>query len=110
VNTIKFTLNNQEVSYPGKATDRLLDVLRNHFQLTGVKCGCKEGECGACAVIIDGELINSCMVAIGACEGSEVLTIEGYRETERFAVVDRVYAEVSAVQHFICSPEKKKRD
>lgn len=101
---INFKLNGSDVTYDGKASDRLLDVLRDYFKLTGVKCGCKEGECGACSVLINGELINSCMVAIGSCIGSEIVTIEGYRETERFQVVNDAYASVSAVQCGYCIP------
>lgn len=101
---ITFTLNGDKVEYNGKATDRLLDVLRNTYHLTGVKCGCKEGECGACSVIMDGQLVNSCTVAMGRCEGSEIVTIEGYSKTERFAVVEKAYASVSAVQCGYCIP------
>lgn len=101
---IKFILNGQEVASDSKANERLLDVLRNEFRITGVKCGCKEGECGACSIILDGRLVNSCMVAMGSIEGSTVVTIEGYRETERFAVIDKAYASVSAVQCGFCIP------
>ena len=101
---IKFMLNGQEVTSIAKANERLLDVLRTEFSLTGVKCGCKEGECGACSVILDGRLVNSCMVAMGHIEGSTIMTIEGYRETERFAALDKAYASVSAVQCGFCIP------
>jgi len=101
---IKFILNGQAVTSAAKANERLLDVLRDEFRLTGVKCGCKEGECGACSVILDGRLVNTCMVAMGSIEGSTVMTIEGYRETERFAVLDKAYAAVSAVQCGFCIP------
>lgn len=101
---IKFILNGKEVASNSKANERLLDVLRNEFRITGVKCGCKEGECGACSIILDGRLVNSCMVAMGSIEGSTVVTIEGYRETERFAVIDKAYASVSAVQCGFCIP------
>ncbi len=101
---IQFILNGKETVSTAKANDRLLDVLRGEFGLTGVKCGCKEGECGACSVILDGMLANSCMVAMGRIEGSSVVTIEGYRETERFAVLDQAYASVSAVQCGFCIP------
>ncbi|HWQ42275.1 MAG TPA: (2Fe-2S)-binding protein [Desulfosporosinus sp.] len=100
----KFMLNGQDVRSILKANERLLDVLRNEFGISGVKCGCKEGECGACSVILDGRLVNSCMVAVGSIEGSTVITIEGYRETERFAVLDKAYASVSAVQCGFCIP------
>ena len=101
---IKFILNEQEVTSNSEANERLLDVLRNEFRITGVKCGCKEGECGACSIILDGKLVNSCMVAVGSIEGSTVVTIEGYRETKRFAVLDKAYASVSAVQCGFCIP------
>lgn len=101
---IVFTLNGETVEYSGKATDRLLDVLRETYHLTGVKCGCKEGECGACSVLMDGQLVNSCMIAMGRCEGSTVVTIEGFSKTEQFAVIDKAYAAVSAVQCGYCIP------
>ncbi len=100
----KFILNGQEVTSTANANERLLDVLRTEFSLTGVKCGCKEGECGACSVILDDKLVNSCMVAVGCLEGSTITTIEGYRETERFAALDKAYAAVSAVQCGFCIP------
>lgn len=104
MNDIKFVLNNKEVSYKGNASDRLLDVLRDEYHLTGVKCGCKEGECGACAVLMDGLLVNSCMVAMGRAEGCTIMTIEGFRETERFSVIEKAFAELSSVQCGFCIP------
>ena len=104
MDAIKFYLNGAEVAYEGSATDRLLDVLRNTFDCKGVKCGCKEGECGACSVLIDGNLINSCCVAMGAVQECSVVTIEGFRETERFAVLEKAFADVSAVQCGFCTP------
>ena len=104
MNSINFILNGNEVSYAGNPSARLLDVLRDEFRLTGVKCGCKEGECGACSVIMNGLLVNSCMVAMGAVNGSTITTIEGYRETERYAVLDKAFASVSAVQCGYCIP------
>jgi carbon-monoxide dehydrogenase small subunit len=101
---IKFILNNKEVCYKGSASNRLLDVLRDEYHLTGVKCGCKEGECGACAVIMDGLLVNSCMVAMGRADGSTIMTIEGFRETERFSVIEKAFAELSSVQCGFCIP------
>ena len=101
---VTFKLNGKQVEYAGSESARLLDVLREDFGLTGVKCGCKEGECGACSVIMDGRLVNSCMVAVGRAGGADIVTIEGYRETERFKVLDEAYASVSAVQCGFCIP------
>ena len=101
---IKFILNGEEVTSNANPNERLLDVLRNEFRLTGAKCGCKEGECGACSVILDNRLVNSCMVAMGSIEGSTVLTIEGYSKTERFEMLSKAYADVSAVQCGFCIP------
>jgi len=101
---INFTLNNSKVTYTGNPSVRLLDWLRNDKRLTGTKCGCKEGECGACAVIINGKLLNSCLVAMGSLCGAIVTTIEGYSKTERFTALDKAYASVSAVQCGFCIP------
>jgi len=99
-----FKLNGKIMNYAGSANARLLDVLREEYGLTGVKCGCREGECGACSVIMDGQLVNSCMVAMGRVDGAEIVTIEGYRETEGFKVLDAAFAAVSAVQCGFCIP------
>jgi len=101
---IVFSLNGLETAYAGNPAVRLLDVLRNELRLTGTKCGCREGECGACAVIIDGKLMNSCLVAMGSIGGSSVTTIEGYSKTARFAALDKAYESVSAVQCGFCIP------
>jgi len=103
-NEISFILNNKEVKYTGNPSVRLLDALRGEIGLTGTKCGCKEGECGACAVIVNGKLVNSCLVAMGSLTGANVLTIEGYSKTERFAVLEKAYASTSAVQCGFCIP------
>ena len=103
-NEIKFTLNGQEKVYTGNPAARLLDVLRTEFDLTGTKSGCKEGECGACSVIIDENLMNSCLVPMGRVDGSTILTIEGYSETERFTALSSAYESVSAVQCGFCTP------
>lgn len=104
MNEIRFVLNGRERVYTGSAAARLLDVLRDEYRCTSVKCGCKEGECGACAVLMDGKLVNSCCVAMGAVAGGEIVTLEGYRETERFAVLDKAFAAFSAVQCGFCTP------
>lgn len=104
MDAIRFILNGKETAYCGSAADRLLDVLRDTYHLTSVKCGCKEGECGACAVLINGTLVNSCCVAMGAVTGDSVVTLEGYQETERFSVLEKAFAQTSAVQCGFCIP------
>jgi len=104
MSAIEFLLNGKAVSYPGDAGDRLLDALRSEYHCTSVKCGCREGECGACSVLLDGLLVNSCCIAMGSVYGSSVTTLEGYRKTQRFAVLDRAFAAVSAVQCGFCTP------
>ena len=101
---IQFKLNGRRVDYAGAPSDRLLDVLREQYGCTSVKCGCKEGECGACSVLIDGVLYNSCCVAMGAVDRCDVVTMEGFRNTERFQVLERAFGEVSAVQCGFCIP------
>jgi len=101
---IRFILNNEVITYRDDPSARLLDVLRDRLGLTGTKCGCKEGECGACAVLINGRLYNSCLVAMGSIERANILTIEGYSKTERFSVLEKAFASVSAVQCGFCIP------
>lgn len=97
-------INNAEYLFDCDPTERLVDILRKKLNFTGVKEGCGEGECGACSVIIDGRLSNSCLVAIGSVDGSCVTTIEGLRNTKRFAVLDKAFADAGAVQCGFCTP------
>jgi aerobic carbon-monoxide dehydrogenase small subunit len=83
---------------------RLLDVIRDHFGLTGTKEGCGEGECGACSVFLDGKLANSCLVPVGQVEGSEIQTIEYVRETSEGRLLVDAFAEVHSVQCGFCTP------
>ena len=101
---IRFILNGKEITFNGNPSERLLDVLRYELKLTGTKCGCKEGECGACSVLINSRLVNSCLVAMGSLVDSDVITIEGYSKTERFEALNKAYASVSAVQCGFCIP------
>ena len=82
---------------------RLLDVLREDLRLTGTKEGCGEGECGACTVLLDGEAVNSCLVAIGQCDGRSVVTVEGLARGELHAV-QRALVACGGAQCGICTP------
>ena len=104
VDTVVFKLNGKTVSIEVNPLKRLLDVLRYDFGLTGVKEGCGEGECGACSVLLDGRIVNSCLIPVGTISGHEVITIEGYRKTERYKVLEDSLAEASAVQCGFCTP------
>src|SRR3712207_9111264 len=87
INSIKFTLNFEKVEIKTSAVRRLLDVLREDFDLRGVKEGCGEGECGACAVLMNGKIVHSCMVPIGQVEGKEIITIEGLQKTPMYSIL-----------------------
>jgi carbon-monoxide dehydrogenase small subunit len=83
---------------------RLLDVLRNDLRLTGVKEGCGEGECGACSVLIDGELVNSCLVPVLQVEGASITTIEGVATGDKLHAVQQAFLDHGGAQCGICTP------
>jgi len=101
---LTFILNNKEITLTVNPLKRLLDVLREDLKLTGVKEGCGEGECGACAVLLDGALVNSCLVPVGLVAGREVITPEGLAETEKGKKIVEALADAGAVQCGFCSP------
>ncbi len=101
---IRFTLNGKSVLFIGNPLRRLIDVLREDFGLVGVKEGCGEGECGACSVIKDGKIVTSCIIPVGAVENSEILTIEGIRESEKGKCIIEAFADGGAVQCGFCIP------
>ncbi|HXU08797.1 MAG TPA: (2Fe-2S)-binding protein [Blastocatellia bacterium] len=83
---------------------RLLDVLREDLHLTGTKEGCGEGECGACSVIVDGEVINSCLVPVCQVSGSTILTVEGLARDGRLDPLQQAFLECGGAQCGICTP------
>ena len=101
---VSFELNGKTVTVSTHPLRRLLDILRDDLGLTGTKEGCGEGECGACAVLMDQKLVNACLISAMNLEGRQVLTIEGYRETERFAILSEAFAQAGSVQCGFCTP------
>ena len=101
---ITFILNKELVTVDTTLSMRLLDVIRNDFGLTGTKEGCGEGECGACQVYLDGELVNSCLVPMSNVIGKEVMTIEGFAKTQKYKKIEKAYVEEGAVQCGFCTP------
>jgi carbon-monoxide dehydrogenase small subunit len=93
----------QSVEVPG--TRRLLDVLREDLALTGTKEGCGEGECGACSVLIDGELVNSCLVPVCQVDRGQVTTVEGLADDQgNLGALQCAFLDHGAAQCGICTP------
>jgi carbon-monoxide dehydrogenase small subunit len=84
--------------------ERLLDVLREQLRLTGTKEGCGEGECGACSVMIDGRIVNSCLVPVAQVAGSSIQTIEGIASEDQLHDVQQAFIECGGAQCGICTP------
>lgn len=101
---IGFELNGRPVSSAAHPLARLIDVLREELADTSVKEGCGEGECGACSVLVDGKLVNSCILPVGKVEGCAVTTMAGLRETERGRLLVESFAREGAVQCGFCIP------
>jgi len=101
---MRFTLNGRAVSFEGSGARRLLDVLREDLGATGTKEGCGEGECGACSVLIDGAVVDSCLVAVGQVEGCKVVTVEGLADGGRLTALQQAFIEYGAAQCGICTP------
>ena len=102
--TITFTVNGEAATVTTHPLARLLDVLRDELHLTGTKEGCGEGECGACSVLLDGVLVNSCLVPALQASGAEVLTIEGVADGDQLDAVQRAFITEGGAQCGICTP------
>ncbi|MET0646560.1 MAG: (2Fe-2S)-binding protein [Pyrinomonadaceae bacterium] len=102
--SVRCTVNGEAVTFDAYPFARLLDVLREELGLTGTKEGCGEGECGACSVLIGGELVNSCLVPAAQAEGADIRTVEGVADGERLHAVQRAMIECGGAQCGICTP------
>lgn len=101
---ISFAVNGKPVTVRAFPMERLLDVLRHELGLTGTKEGCGEGECGSCSVLMDGVLVNSCLIPVLQAKDSEVTTIEGLPANGRLHALQQAFLECGGAQCGICTP------
>ena len=102
---MKFTLNGAIQEVAAHPASRLIDVLREECGLTGTKEGCGEGECGACSVLMDGEVVNSCLVAACQADGAEITTVEGLAPDDGpLSAIQEAFWEYGGAQCGICTP------
>jgi len=98
------TVNGKQVVLSSLPMSRLLDALREELHLTGTKEGCGEGECGACSVLLDGKIVNSCLVPVAQVAGSSIKTIEGVANGEQLHAVQQAFIDCGGAQCGICTP------
>lgn len=101
---ISLTVNGAARTIHAYPMARLLDVLREELNLTGTKEGCGEGECGSCSILIDGVLVNSCLIPVLQASGTSIVTIEGVANDDRLHPVQKAFLECGAAQCGICTP------
>jgi carbon-monoxide dehydrogenase small subunit len=101
---LAMTLNREPVEPLVDGYKTLLEVLREDLQLTGTKHGCELGECGACAVLVDGRPILSCLSLAAECGGRHVTTVEGLVEDGRLHPLQELFADLGAAQCGYCTP------
>ncbi|KUO49717.1 MAG: (2Fe-2S)-binding protein [Desulfitibacter sp. BRH_c19] len=102
--TFKATVNGKSVELNIATNLRLLNLLRDVLELTGTKEGCGEGECGACTVIVDGEIVNSCLLLAAQVNGTEIITIEGVANGHEIHPIQQSFIDKGAVQCGYCIP------
>lgn len=101
---IPLTVNGQRVTVRAHAMERLLDVLRHELGLTGTKEGCGEGECGSCSVLVDGTLVNSCLIPVLQVKNADIVTIEGLAPDGRLRTLQQAFLDCGGAQCGICTP------
>ena len=101
---VLFTVNGETKKVLAYPMERLLDVLRNELELTGTKEGCGEGECGSCSVLLDGMLVNSCLVPVAQASGAKIITIEGMSAHALMKPLQEAFLECGGAQCGICTP------
>jgi len=101
---VRATINDEQVGFLCEPRQTLLEVLRDTLGLTGVKEGCGNGNCGACSVILDGVLVNSCLVLAVEAEGKSITTIEGIARPDGLHPLQQSFLEHAALQCGVCTP------
>jgi len=101
---IAFKINGTEREVDVPPMQRALDVLREGLRLTGTKEGCGEGECGACSIIVDGEVVNSCLIPACQLQNVSIITVEGLARDGRFDPLQQAFLETGGAQCGICTP------
>ena len=101
---MNFTINGRPVAVEVDVRTSLLDLLRDHLQLTGTKKGCNQGACGACTVLVDGERINSCLALAVQYQGREITTIEGLGDAGELHPLQEAFIEHDGFQCGYCTP------
>jgi carbon-monoxide dehydrogenase small subunit len=101
---ISLSINGEQKTFHAHPMERLLDILRHQFGLTGPKEGCGEGECGSCSVLIDGALVNSCLVPVLQANKADIVTIEGLAQGPRLHALQKAFLDCGGAQCGICTP------
>jgi len=101
---VRINVNGESKSIEVEGDETLLYVLRNKLNLKGAKEGCGTGDCGACAVILDGKVVPSCLVYAATVEGSEVTTVEGIGSATKLHPLQRAFIQAGAIQCGFCIP------
>lgn len=103
---LDFTLNRREVSIDVPAYTPLSNLLRNEFSMNGLRNACGKGYCGLCSVVLDGQLVYSCLIPVFQVKGCDVMTIEGYSESEAFEDIFRGFKEAGVHLCDYCAPAR----